>query len=228
MIVFNIQFDLKSRGLVLKNRRIVQASQFHWPIGRLLANRCRSCLPLGEQLDSSHSYYRQYRHWVQCSFYKSAEYQDQSCSILRRRTQVGGRFHANQPPRLFLLSNESFLSLNEAKSNNNGGVFLRMSREWRNLGLSENLPGKQALKCLEEEFKFAQATPVQTASIPLFLSHKVWNLVAECYRLYATETCFEDVVAEACTGSGKTLAFLLPIPFQVGIPNPPDAWKGVW
>ncbi len=35
-------------------------------------------------------------------------------------------------------------------------------------------------------------TPVQSATIPLFLSHK-------------------DVVVEAVTGSGKTLAFLIPM-----------------
>ncbi|WFD47978.1 RNA helicase [Malassezia furfur] len=40
--------------------------------------------------------------------------------------------------------------------------------------------------------KYTQMTPVQAASIPLFLSHK-------------------DVVAEAVTGSGKTLAFVIPI-----------------
>lgn len=39
---------------------------------------------------------------------------------------------------------------------------------------------------------FAKPTPVQSAAIPLFLSHK-------------------DVVVEAVTGSGKTLAFLIPI-----------------
>eukprot|EP01083_Nonionella_stella_P191714 709382_1 len=39
---------------------------------------------------------------------------------------------------------------------------------------------------------FSQMTPVQSATIPLFLSHK-------------------DVSVEACTGSGKTLAFLIPV-----------------
>ena len=39
---------------------------------------------------------------------------------------------------------------------------------------------------------FERATPVQTAAVPLLLSHK-------------------DVVVEAVTGSGKTLAFLLPL-----------------
>ena len=40
--------------------------------------------------------------------------------------------------------------------------------------------------------KFTQMTPVQAATIPLFLDHK-------------------DVVVKASTGSGKTLAFLIPI-----------------
>lgn len=39
---------------------------------------------------------------------------------------------------------------------------------------------------------FSQCTPVQFATVPLFLKKK-------------------DVVAEAVTGSGKTLAFLLPM-----------------
>ena len=39
---------------------------------------------------------------------------------------------------------------------------------------------------------FQQMTPVQAATLPLFLSHK-------------------DVAVEACTGSGKTLAFVVPI-----------------
>lgn len=43
-----------------------------------------------------------------------------------------------------------------------------------------------------ERSGFARPTPVQAASIPLFLGHK-------------------DVVVEAVTGSGKTLAFLIPI-----------------
>lgn len=43
-----------------------------------------------------------------------------------------------------------------------------------------------------KEMDFRQMTPVQAASIPLFLTHK-------------------DVVAEAVTGSGKTLAFVIPI-----------------
>jgi ATP-dependent RNA helicase DDX55/SPB4 len=39
---------------------------------------------------------------------------------------------------------------------------------------------------------FIKPTPVQAATVPLFMSHK-------------------DVVVEAVTGSGKTLAFLIPI-----------------
>lgn len=45
---------------------------------------------------------------------------------------------------------------------------------------------------MENVFGFQKPTPVQIATIPLFLAHK-------------------DVVVEAVTGSGKTLAFLLPI-----------------
>lgn len=41
-------------------------------------------------------------------------------------------------------------------------------------------------------FGFTQCTPVQAATIPLFLNHK-------------------DVLVEATTGSGKTLAFAIPI-----------------
>lgn len=43
-----------------------------------------------------------------------------------------------------------------------------------------------------QELHFDEMTPVQAATIPLFLSYK-------------------DVVVEACTGSGKTLAFVIPI-----------------
>lgn len=43
-----------------------------------------------------------------------------------------------------------------------------------------------------DEMGFPVMTPVQTATIPLLLSHK-------------------DVTAEAVTGSGKTLAFLVPL-----------------
>lgn len=39
---------------------------------------------------------------------------------------------------------------------------------------------------------YSQMTPVQSATIPLFMQHK-------------------DVVVEAVTGSGKTLAFVIPV-----------------
>lgn len=39
---------------------------------------------------------------------------------------------------------------------------------------------------------FSRMTPVQAATIPLFMAHK-------------------DVVVEAVTGSGKTMAFLIPV-----------------
>lgn len=48
------------------------------------------------------------------------------------------------------------------------------------------------IKKAVEELKFEKMTPVQAATIPLFLSKK-------------------DVSVEAVTGSGKTLAFLIPI-----------------
>jgi len=50
---------------------------------------------------------------------------------------------------------------------------------------------KDVLKYLKDQ-DFHTMTPVQAASIPLFLSHK-------------------DVAAQACTGSGKTLSFLVPM-----------------
>lgn len=56
---------------------------------------------------------------------------------------------------------------------------------WNELKLSEILTRSI-------ESRFVSMTPVQKATIPLFLSHK-------------------DVVVEAVTGSGKTLAFLIPI-----------------
>jgi ATP-dependent RNA helicase DDX55/SPB4 len=43
-----------------------------------------------------------------------------------------------------------------------------------------------------EALRFTHMTPVQAATIPLFLSHK-------------------DVCVQACTGSGKTVAFLVPV-----------------
>lgn len=48
------------------------------------------------------------------------------------------------------------------------------------------------LAAIKESFGFEQTTPVQAATIPLFINHK-------------------DVSVEACTGSGKTLAYLVPI-----------------
>jgi len=44
---------------------------------------------------------------------------------------------------------------------------------------------------------FAEMTPVQASTIPLFLKNK-------------------DVVVEAVTGSGKTLAFLIPLLERLG------------
>jgi len=62
-----------------------------------------------------------------------------------------------------------------------------MSRKFSDLEL---LPG--TLKVLHEELGFKMMTPVQSATLPLFLGNK-------------------DVVVEACTGSGKTIAYLVPV-----------------
>lgn len=60
--------------------------------------------------------------------------------------------------------------------------------------LWENVEPKLSKETLDtiKEFGFEQMTPVQTATIPLFLQNK-------------------DVAVQACTGSGKTLCFLIPI-----------------
>ena len=63
-----------------------------------------------------------------------------------------------------------------------------MAELWQKLSSSIT---KTSLDSLQK-LNFSQPTPVQTACIPLFLSHK-------------------DVAAEAVTGSGKTLAFVIPI-----------------
>ncbi|XP_005988994.1 ATP-dependent RNA helicase DDX55 [Latimeria chalumnae] len=59
---------------------------------------------------------------------------------------------------------------------------------WESLPVKLNENVIQALK----ELKFTHMTPVQSATIPLFMNNK-------------------DVAAEAVTGSGKTLAFVIPI-----------------
>nr|XP_056715414.1 ATP-dependent RNA helicase DDX55 [Euleptes europaea] len=58
----------------------------------------------------------------------------------------------------------------------------------------ESLPVRLSAGVLRalEELRFSQMTPVQSATIPLFMTNK-------------------DVAAEAVTGSGKTLAFVIPI-----------------
>jgi ATP-dependent RNA helicase DDX55/SPB4 len=63
------------------------------------------------------------------------------------------------------------------------------SRSWADVrpALSETV-----LTVIKDHFRFPRMTPVQTATIPLFLSHK-------------------DVVVQASTGSGKTLSFVIPI-----------------
>ena len=57
---------------------------------------------------------------------------------------------------------------------------------WASLSLSQS-----TLNTLER-LQFTSMTPVQAATIPLFLDRK-------------------DVAAEAVTGSGKTLAFIIPV-----------------
>lgn len=61
-----------------------------------------------------------------------------------------------------------------------------------NFGLKSPILQDGLLDTVERIFSFSKPTPVQEATIPLFLGYK-------------------DVVVEAVTGSGKTLAFLLPI-----------------
>jgi superfamily II DNA/RNA helicase len=48
------------------------------------------------------------------------------------------------------------------------------------------------LQVLRDQLCFTSMTPVQSATLPLFLGHK-------------------DVAVQACTGSGKTLAFVVPL-----------------
>uniref|UniRef100_A0A8C4Q788 ATP-dependent RNA helicase n=2 Tax=Eptatretus burgeri TaxID=7764 RepID=A0A8C4Q788_EPTBU len=63
-----------------------------------------------------------------------------------------------------------------------------MAETWADLDVPLSAPVREALR----ELGFEHATPVQLATIPLFMSNK-------------------DVVAEAVTGSGKTLAFVIPL-----------------
>ncbi|XP_063971362.1 ATP-dependent RNA helicase DDX55-like [Lytechinus pictus] len=63
-----------------------------------------------------------------------------------------------------------------------------MEGKWKELPVSLSCCVKTSLK----KMKFDRMTPVQAATIPLFLKNK-------------------DVAAEAVTGSGKTLAFVIPI-----------------
>uniref|UniRef100_UPI00358E8ABD ATP-dependent RNA helicase DDX55 isoform X2 n=1 Tax=Myxine glutinosa TaxID=7769 RepID=UPI00358E8ABD len=63
-----------------------------------------------------------------------------------------------------------------------------MAEIWPELRVQLSAPVREALR----ELGFKHATPVQIATIPLFMSNK-------------------DVAAEAVTGSGKTLAFVIPL-----------------
>lgn len=62
-----------------------------------------------------------------------------------------------------------------------------MNLEWEKLNIDDRI-----VKIIKNVLQFESMTAVQSATIPLFLSHK-------------------DVAVEAVTGSGKTLAFLIPI-----------------
>ncbi|KAH7637247.1 ATP-dependent RNA helicase DDX55 [Dermatophagoides farinae] len=62
-----------------------------------------------------------------------------------------------------------------------------MDSSWDSLNIDAELK-----KIIKNEFKFETMTPVQAASIPLFITNK-------------------DLIVEAVTGSGKTLAFVVPI-----------------
>uniref|UniRef100_A0A8D2Q5A9 ATP-dependent RNA helicase n=1 Tax=Varanus komodoensis TaxID=61221 RepID=A0A8D2Q5A9_VARKO len=59
-------------------------------------------------------------------------------------------------------------------------------------GTWASLPVQLSASCALQELRFTHMTPVQSATIPLFMTNK-------------------DVAAEAVTGSGKTLAFVIPI-----------------
>ncbi|OTF77464.1 ATP-dependent RNA helicase-like protein, partial [Euroglyphus maynei] len=62
-----------------------------------------------------------------------------------------------------------------------------MDLSWDSLDIDPELK-----KIIKNEFKFKSMTPIQAASIPLFITNK-------------------DLIVEAVTGSGKTLAFVIPI-----------------
>ena len=66
-------------------------------------------------------------------------------------------------------------------------IALNMDSSWDSLNIDAELK-----KIIKNEFKFKTMTPVQAASIPLFITNK-------------------DLIVEAVTGSGKTLAFVVPI-----------------
>lgn len=65
---------------------------------------------------------------------------------------------------------------------------VRSSKRFSELGCLS----AETLSVIENELGLEYATPVQEATIPLFIGHK-------------------DVSVDACTGSGKTLSFVLPI-----------------
>ena len=71
--------------------------------------------------------------------------------------------------------------------------------EWKTLSVPLNPITLEVLK----ELHFEKMTPVQSATIPLFLTNK--DVAVEVLPFYLK---FEH---QAATGSGKTLAFVIPI-----------------
>lgn len=76
------------------------------------------------------------------------------------------------------------------------------STTWEELKVRDGSLSNSTLEILQKDLKFDKMTPVQMATIPLFLNHK-------------------DVLVQAATGSGKTLAFLIPIFETLLSLNPP-------
>ena len=79
-------------------------------------------------------------------------------------------------------------SRTESTIGNEASLKSRSKRSWEAL----NPPLDEWLLDALTSMGFRNTTPVQAATIPLFMTHK-------------------DVVVEAVTGSGKTLAFLIPV-----------------
>jgi ATP-dependent RNA helicase DDX55/SPB4 len=75
-----------------------------------------------------------------------------------------------------------------------------------------NPPISKALAQALSSLGFDFMTPVQAASIPLFLSNKVCPLTHSYFMLSMFAILSrKDVSVQALTGSGKTLSFIIPI-----------------